>query len=276
MKCIFLRIKVNYFIIFAYLLTISTMKKVQSRAPHAILALILFAAFVINGFATYFDYAIIPIVTKVVSILILLTFYYLFRKHMESVFLTIFLLFFLGDLFSAINFGEMAHKLSKAFYLGSYLLLIFVLMGKLKHIKYEGVVSIYLVLVLLLNSYFLYLLFGMVKENFSDNVNLVLYICHGVTLMAMAFLAFAVYLSNESRQSIIFLVLVFSFVFSDVLKYICNLYVYYWIFEYAGNMLHLASLSLLYLYVYNRNTSVNNREAFQESFVIRNSEKITA
>ncbi len=253
------------------------MNKVQSRAPHAVLALILLATLIINGFATYFDYTLIPNITQVVSIVVLLSFYYLLRKQMESVFITIFLLFFLGDLFSVLNFGEMAHKLSKAFYLGSYLLLIFVLLGKLKHIRYEGVVSIYLVMVLLLNSYFLYMLFGMVKDNFSDNVNLVLYICHGVTLMAMAFLAFAVYLSNESRQSIIFLVLVFSFVFSDVLNYICNLYVYFWIFDYAANMLHLLSLALFYLYVYNHNKTINIREeSYNESYMVRNSEKMTA
>lgn len=265
--------KVVFFVIFAYLLTEFIMKKVQSGAPHAVLVLMLLAAFVINGFAIYFDYEMIPSVTKVACIVMLLTFYYSLRNHMESVFLTIFLLFFLGDLFSAINFGEMTHKLSKAFYLGSYLLLIFILLGKLKRIKYEGVVSIYLVLVLLLNSYFLYMLFGMVKDNFSDNVNLVLYICHGITLMAMAFLAFAVYLSNESRQSIIFLVLVFSFVFSDVLNYICNLYVYYWLFDYVGNMLHLASLSLFYLYVCSRNITVNIKKKIPQKVTLQEIQK---
>lgn len=252
------------------------MEKVYARIPFGILVTLVLATILINGIATYFDYLLIPNATKIASILILLTLYFIKRNQMANIFLTIFSLFFLGDIFSVFNFGDMADKLSKAFYLGSYLLLIFVLLGKLKHIKYEGVVSIYLILVLMLNSYFLYMLFGIVKDNFSDDVNQVLFICHGITLIAMAFFAFAVYLSNESKQSIMFLIMVFCFVFSDVLTYICSLYVYYWLFDFVGNMLHLASLCLLYMYVVNHNKFSTNEDALQNDYVIQNSKNITA
>jgi hypothetical protein len=171
----------------------------------------------------------------------------------------------------------MGNKLSTVFYLGSYLLLIFVLLGKLKRIKYEGLVSVYLMVVLLLNSYFLYVLYGVAKDNFSDNVSLLLYVVHGITLIALTFFAFAVYLSQETTQSIIFLVMVFCFGFADVLIFICNLYVYFWLFEFLGNMLHLASLILLFTYVYNhhRITKVHGKVSIDE-LMIRNSERLTA
>ncbi|MEZ4802885.1 MAG: hypothetical protein R2797_08925 [Gelidibacter sp.] len=253
------------------------MKQVGSRTLKGIAVMFLLALFLSNGIAAYLGYAIIPNITKVISIIVLLTLYYTRLNHMATVFLTIFIFTFLGDVFSVFNFGELANKLSITFYLGGYSLLIFVLLGKLKRIKYEGLVSLYLVLVLLLNSYFLYMLYGALKDNFTDNVNLVLYICHGITLIAMTFFAFAVYLSKESTQSIIFLIMVFCMVFSDVLNYICNLYVYYWVFDFFSDMLHLTSLCLFYTYVTNHHKIIKVRDKMvRDNYVMKASERLTA
>lgn len=253
------------------------MKQTYSGTPTGV-TLFLFATILIaNGFATYFDHAIIPNITKVISVMVILTVYYTHLSRMANVFLTIFLLQFLGDAFSVFNFGALSYKLAIAFYLGSYLLLVFVLLGKLKRIKFEGLISIYLVLILLLNSYFLFMLYEVLRDNFTDSVYMVLSICHGITLIAMAFLAFAVYLSKESKQSIIFLVMVCCFAFSDVLNYICQLYVYYWMFDFIGNMLHVISMGLFFVYVYNHHKIINtsNRET-TESYLIKRSERLTA
>lgn len=188
---------------------------------------------------------------------------------MATIFLVTFLVFFVGDAISVFDFSEVSSKLSKAIYIAAYLMLIFVLLRKLKKVKFEGLVTIYLVLVLLLNSYFLYTLYIVAKDNFVDDVNLVLYICHGITLIALTYFAFAVYLSRETAQSITFLLMVFCFVFSDVLYYICNLYVYYWIFEIFEAMLHMAGLFLLYKYVYDYHTNrhTDKRINFSEYFI---------
>ncbi|HNU59475.1 MAG TPA: hypothetical protein PKI08_05950 [Aquaticitalea sp.] len=161
--------------------------------------------------------------------------------------------------------------------MGGYLLLVFVLFGKLKRIRYEGLVSIYLVCVLLLNVYLLYVFYDAVKESLAD-VNLALFIAHGIILIVMSFFAFAVYLSNETTQSIVFLIMVFGFVFSDVLNYICKLYVYHWAFEFFGNMLYLASLGLYYVYVYNHHkiVKIKPHRTISEDFVIREGKRLTA
>lgn len=253
------------------------MKQVSTGTQYRVLVFLMIVAFLMNGVAAYYENTLIPNITKVTSIIVLLTFYYMVRHRMANVFLTIFLFSFLGDIFYVFNIGELSGKLATTFYLGSYSLLVFVLLGKLKRIKYEGLVSVYLILVLLLNTYFLYVLYGVIKENFTDDVNLVLAICHGITLIAMTFFAFAVYLSQETTQSIIFLVMVFCFVFSDVLTYICDLYVYFWMFEFMSNMLHMVSLALLFTYVCNHHKIIKvKRKKPVEQFRISNSERLTA
>ncbi|SDS54197.1 hypothetical protein SAMN04515667_2408 [Formosa sp. Hel1_31_208] len=230
------------------------MQEAKKLKPNMALVMVLLVLLLGNSIATFFDYGIVPKITKLITVTILLTFYFCQLHKMANVFLTIFLVFFLGDALSVFGFGDLSLKLSKSMYIGAYLLLIFVLFGKLRRVKFEGLVSVYLILVLILNSYFLYALYGVAKENFVDDINLILYIFHGITLIAMTFFAFAVYLSRETAQSITFLLMVFSFVFADVLNYICSLYVYYWVFEMFEGILHTAGLFLLYKYVYDHHT----------------------
>ncbi|WP_299335605.1 hypothetical protein [uncultured Psychroserpens sp.] len=245
------------------------MRKEKKISPNMGLVLVLFVLLVCTSVATYFDFIVISKIAKLITVTILLTFYFCQLNKMANVFLTIFLVFFAGDAFSVFDFGDISSKLSKSMYVGAYLLLIFVLIGKLKKVKFEGLVSVYLILVLLLNSYFLYALYGVAKDNFVDDINLILYICHGITLIAMTYFAFAVYLSRETAQSITFLLMVFCFVFSDVLNYICALYVYFWIFEVFEGILHTTGLFLLYKYVYDHHTlrNSNKRINFSEYFI---------
>jgi hypothetical protein len=245
------------------------MFKTQKLRPNMALVLVLLVLLLSASIAMYFGVIIVPMIAKLITVTVLLTFYYCQLNKMANIFLTIFLVFFIGDASSVFDFGEMSSKISKSMYISAYLLLIFVLLGKLKKVKFEGLVTVYLVLVLLLNSYFLYALYGVAKENFVDNVNLVLYVFHGITLIAMTYFAFAVYLSRETAQSITFLLMVFCFVFSDVLYYICNLYVYFWIFEVFEGALHMAGLFLLYKYVFDHHTNRNSNKRinFTEYFV---------
>lgn len=253
------------------------MKQVYSAAPTGVLVMVLLSIFAINGAATYLEFTIVPNIIKFVAVIVILTVYFARQLKMATVFLTVFLLLFLGDMTTVFNVGDVTYKISKSFYLGSYLLLIFILMGNFKRTKFEGLVSIYLGLILLLNTYFLYTLYAVIKDNFSDSINLVLYICHGITLIAMGFLAFAVYLSKESTQSIIFLVMVFCLIFSDVLNYICDLYVYFWVFDFVGEMLHLASLWLFHKYVSNHHKIIKvKRNVSSEDYVINNTDRLPA
>lgn len=234
------------------------MLKALNIKPNVVLVFILLMLLLSTTMATYFDMVIVSMTVKLITVTILLTFYYCQLHKMATVFLTIFLTFFIADALTIFSFGEVAFKLSKLLTIAAYLLLIFVLLGKLKRVKFEGLVTVYLVLVLVLNSYFLYTLYGVAKDNFVDKINMILYICHGITLIAMTYFAFAVYLSRETAQSITFLLMVFCFVFADVLDYICNLYVYYWVFEVFEAVLHTSGLFLFYKYVYDHHMNRNS------------------
>lgn len=234
------------------------MKSAHKLKPNLILAIVFVTIVVGSSIATFFDSILVPKVVKLIAITILMTFYFCQLNKMANVFLTTFLVFFIGDACAVFSFGDIMLKLSKIMYIGAYLLLIFVLFGKLKKIKFDGLVSVYLVLVLLLNSYFLYVLYEVAKENFVDSTNLVLYILHGITLIALTYFSFAAYLSKETGQSITFLLMVFCFVFSDVLHYINVLYIYYWIFEIFERALHISGLFLLYKFVFDHHTMRNN------------------
>ena len=236
------------------------MKKALKFTPNLIMVIVLTVIVLCSAFGTYIDSVMVPKTIRLITVTILMTFYFCQLNKMANVFLTTFLLFFIGDAFAVFSFGEIMLKLSKSMYIGAYLLLIFVLLGKVKKIKFEGLVSVYLILVLILNSYFLYVLYEVAKESFVDEVNLVLYVCHGITLIALIYFSFAVYLSKETGQSITFLLMVFCFVFSDVLDYINTLYIYYWLFEAFERALHIGGLFLLYKYVYDHHTLINHEK----------------
>lgn len=236
------------------------MNKVHKLTPNLIMVIVLAAIVLLSTVATYFGSVMVPKTVKLITVTILMTFYFCQLNKMANVFLTIFLVFFIGDAFSVFSFGEIMLKLSKSMYVGGYVLLIFVLLGKLRKIKFDNLVSVYLILVLVLNSYFLYILYEVAKENFIDQINLVLYVCHGITLIALIYFSFAVYLSKETGQSITYLLMVFCFVFSDVLDYINNLYIYYWLFEAFERALHIGGLFLLYKYVFDHHTLRNKQK----------------
>jgi hypothetical protein len=245
------------------------MREAQKLKPNKALVIVLFVMLLCTSIAICFDMLIVSQIVKIVTVTLLFTFYFCQLNKMANVFIVAFLVFFVGDAISVFELGELSSKLSKVSYLGAYLLLIFVLLGKLKRLKFEGLVIIYLILVLLLNSYFLYTLYEIAKSNFLDTTTLIIYICHGITLIALVYFSFAVYLSTETAQSITFLLMAFCFVFSDVLHYICSMYVYFWIFEVFENVLHTIGLFLLYKYVYDYYTNTNSekRISFSDYFI---------
>ncbi|MEY8848718.1 hypothetical protein AB9K26_07875 [Psychroserpens sp. XS_ASV72] len=236
------------------------MRNALRSKPNFILATILSVVILCSAVAVFFNTSLVPQTVKLITITILLTFYYCQLNKMANVFLVVFLLFFVGDAFSVFDFGNTSVILAKSFYIGAYLLLIFVLLGKLKKIKFQGLVSYYLIFVLILNSFFLYQLYEVSKDNFIDDTNIVVYTFHGITLVALMYFAFVVYLSKETGQSITYLLMVFCFVFSDVLNYICNLYIHFWLFEVFERTLHILGLFMLYKYVYDYHTLTDEEQ----------------
>lgn len=215
---------------------------------------------------SYYGFSLGIKILSLILIPILALLYFRTKKIMVNIFVIIFMLYFLGMIFNIIDNFTLSKKLSEAFYTGSYLLFIFVLMGKLKDRKLHGLVSWYLATVFLITTYLVFQLFIALKDSFQDSVIITLAICKGIALLVMTFLAFAIYLSKESKQSIIFLMVVCCFIFSDVLSFINTSYVYFWLFEAVQKIFQGLGLMGAFAYVYGHQETgakVVRRKTFQ-------------
>ena len=227
------------------------MKKWHSLFPNWAVVVMLTLIVTLNLSSSYYGFSFVTKVITLSIIPILLVVYFYRQRIMANIFYTIFIFYFLGIFFNALDHLALSSKLSEFCFLGVYALLTFVMIGKLKHVKFEGLVSLYLILILLVNSYFMYIMFNAVEDSFADSVIFTLSVSKGIALLLMSFLAFAIYLSRETSQSIIFLTIVCCFVFSDVLSFITTMYLHFWLFEGFQKILQGTGLFLFCVYVYN-------------------------
>ena len=123
--------------------------------PNWVIITLFCAVLLLNFTASYEGFAMISKITKVVVGPLIIIYFFSKRNYMANIFFTIFLLMFFGDVFSVFNVNEFVSKLSKTAYLGSYLLLVLVVIGKLRRVKFEGLISWYLILIFALNTYFM-------------------------------------------------------------------------------------------------------------------------
>ncbi|MCX7547443.1 hypothetical protein OS188_05680 [Xanthomarina sp. F1114] len=135
----------------------------------------------------------------------------------------------------------------------SYLALTIYIASKIKRIRFDKVVAAYLLIVISINSYFLYELFVVVKTQIIDTTEVNLFVAKSISLLVLAFVSFIVYLSSDTKQAILFLFTTLSFVFSDILHYISNYYIYNWSFVMLNHTLHLVGLFFLFNFVIGEN-----------------------
>jgi len=251
------------------------MKRWHVLLPNWAITVMLALIVALNLVSSYYDFSIVSR-TMVLSIIPLMLLVYFFKqKVMVNVFFTIFLLFFLGIIFNVFDHFSLSSKLSESCFLGAYALLVFVMIGKLKDIKFEGLVSWYLIVILFINAYLMYNMFVSVEDSFRDSVNLTLIISKGIALLVMAFLAFAIYLSKESSQSIIFLTIVCCFVFSDVLSFITDMYIHFWLFDASQKILQSMGLFMFCMYVYNHQQLTSSVTQGKKSKLLSKSNQVT-
>ncbi|MFL0354437.1 hypothetical protein [Xanthomarina sp. GH4-25] len=114
-------------------------------------------------------------------------------------------------------------------------------------------IALYLLIVVSINSYFIYELYAILKVQITDPMEVYLFAAKSVSLIALTFLSFVVYLNSDTRQSIIFFLMALCLVFSDVLYYISNYYIYNWSFVMLDRVLHVVGLFFLFNYIIGEN-----------------------
>lgn len=236
------------------------MKRWHALSPNWAITLLLILILTLHPICAYYEWSPVMHTMLLAIIPVLLLLYFQKHKIMANVFFIIFILYFLGIIFNVFNHFSLSSKLSESSFLGAYLLLIFVMMGKLKEVKFEGLVSGYMTVVFLVSAYLMFLLYNVLIDSFQDPVIFTLTVSKGVVLLVMAILAFAIYLSHESTQSILFLTMVCCFVFSDILSFISTYYLYFWLYEGVQYIFQSIGLILFCIYVFNFQKLANGLE----------------
>tara|TARA_R100001377_G_C3187283_1_gene109104 strand:- start:888 stop:1637 length:750 start_codon:yes stop_codon:yes gene_type:complete len=218
------------------------------------LIFVLFFLVLINVFAVLSDNNLLIQVTKPLFIPFLFMYYLIKNKYINTVMIMFLVFSFLGDFSSVLFSNPLMGNLSSLFYCISYFSLAYAAVSRIRIFNIDRVVAISLLLVFSINAYLMYQLFLVLQIKIPDANEVAIFGVKGIALMALAFMAFATYLSKDSRASILFLSTALCFVFADVLYYISNYYVYHYTFVVLEKTLHLLGLFFLFNYIieYNR------------------------
>ena len=155
-------------------------------------------------------------------------------------------------------------------YFLSYLSLLSFLIPKFKLIEFNKVITFYLLVVIMINMYFLYAVYQILKSIIPDSLELFLFGMKSIFLIVLVIIALGVYLNSETKLSILFLIMAMSFVFSDILNYVSQYYVYHWSFLMLDRVLHVIGLFFLFNYNIEYNKVPKTKAVTEEKFITKN------
>lgn len=239
--------------IFAYLLIITVVKKHLKSTTNKVFVIALCLMLLVNVLASIYDYGIVLKATKALSIPIFFSLYFIKNKFINNIFIAFLMLMFFGDLFSMLPTSTMQLKIASAAYFCCYAMLILIGFFRITRFKIKGVVGAYLVIVLILNTYFMYSFYGIMASNIEDGVELFFTTMQIIALIILGFVAFAGYLNNEGKQSILFLLMSFCLIFSQVLTFIQAHYISHTLFTIINWFAYVSALVLFYNYLVGHN-----------------------
>lgn len=215
--------------------------------------IVLLALIVFNVYASLNENALMLQMSKALMVPLFFSIYFVKNRFVNNIFISFLLLTFVGDLFSIMPKDAYPLKITSASYFCSYAVLILIGLFRIKGFKFKGLITTYLVAVLILNAYFMYSLYGTLALAISDSAELFFITLQIIALLALGFVAFAGYLNHEGRQSIVFLMLSFCFIFAQVLNFVETYYIVYSQFMLLKWVSHLAGFIFFYKYLVEHN-----------------------
>jgi hypothetical protein len=223
----------------------------------------LFLLIVLNIIGSVSEDALFLQSTKPLFIPVFLIFFFIKNKSISIPFILFLLYSFLGDSASMFFSNDIFLKASSVMYFLSYLCLVGFVFPKFKFEGLNKVITIYLIIVVLINMYFLYVVYGILKTIIPDSLEVFLFGMKSISLIVLFIIAFGVYLNSETKQSILFLIMALCFVFSDILNYVSQYYVYHWSFLMFDRVLHVLGLFYLFNYIIEYN-KIYKKEVVKE------------
>ena len=220
----------------------------------------------INILGTYSEDVMFLQTTKALFIPVLLILFLIKHKALSLPFISFFVFSFLGDVSLAFFENEIFIKASSIFYFLSYMCLLGIAISKFNFFKIDKVVGTYLVLVFLINAYFLYTFYGILKAVVPDSFEVILFGVKNISLILLTFLAFGKYLASDTKSSILFLMIAMCLVFSAILNYISIYYVYSWSFVMLEKVIYAIGIYLLLNYVTEESKNSVKQNTYHNNF----------
>lgn len=236
------------------------------------LALILLL--VLNIIATYSENLLLLNASKVIFVPIVLMLFFIKHKTLSLIFIAFLLFSFFGDSTSWFLSNDSVANGSNIMYIFSYFILIAIGIPHFKPAKIDKIVGIYLLVILIVNSYFLYTICDVLRNLITDGTEMLLFGTKSMALMLLIFISFAIYLSTQTKASILFLIMAICFAFSDVLNYVVNYYIYDWSILMMDRLLHITGLVFAFKYIIETNKistdAYNEKDAKERIFSKKN------
>jgi hypothetical protein len=225
------------------------MKSIFKFSLNKIFVGALFLLIGLNIFGAISEDALILQSSKPLFVPVFLIFFFIKNKTLGIPFILFFLYSFIGDSASTFFTNDTVIKASSVMYFLSYLCLIIFMVPKFKLVEFNRVITLYLIFVVAINMYFLYTIYGILKTVIPDSFEVFLFGIKSISLIVLVIIAFGIYLNSETKLSILFLIMALSFVFSDILNYVSQYYVYHWSFLMLDRVLHVVGLFFLFNYI---------------------------
>lgn len=221
-------------------------KQSDNRMLLFVMALVIFN---VIAFFTKAD-KLLQLIEPLLLLPILVFFFYKYAK-IRLVLIGFLIFAIIGDLSSLFDMKANGVGIDAIAYCLGYLCLMYEAIYRIKKLNISVLIGLYLVVVFIINSYFLYVFYSVLKESIVNSFELSLVVVRVVSLLLFSLFSFTVYLSSESKQSILLLLMSISLAFSDVLYLVTEYYMYYWIFDFISKSLYLVTFYCFYQYIVN-------------------------
>ena len=220
-----------------------------TKQPDNQMLLFVLALIFINVLAFFTNAEKLLLIMEPLLLIPILIFFFYKYYRIRLVLIGFLIFAIIGDLSSLFDMKAYGVEIEAVAYCLGYLCLIYEAINRIKKLNISLLIGVYLVIVFIINSYFLYMFYSVIKESINDSVELSLIVIRIVSLLLFSLFSFTVYLSVESRQSILLLLMSICLVFSDVIYLVTEYYMYYWIFDVISKILYLAAFYCFYKYI---------------------------
>lgn len=227
---------------------------------NGLLFLALMLLVVLNVAVTYFENETLLHLVKPLFVPVFLIFFLIKNKMLNMAFILFLIFSFIGDVFPLLLGKDVAF--ANGMYMLGYLGLLGIAISNLRFDNIDKVVGAYLLVVLLINGYFLVTLCSIMSTLITGDLEMILFGTKSIILMLLCFVSFAVYLGAQTKASILFLIMSISLVFSEILNYIDQYYVYNWSILMLERVLHAVAIFYAFKYIiqYNKTEEINHFE----------------